>query len=164
MPLRNLLKKSHDHQPEPQRGLSADAPQFTFLRTTTNIQEEIAPPAFPGDNQQTSTDPKGRSRSRSLFRKNSSPGPSAESRSLGERLHLRGSRSASSSSVYLPQNLPDAPSSTTAEQGDEGQAQWEMRATLLAKGNSISRSASPMEKAQSYHGVSDRPSDVGSRY
>jgi hypothetical protein len=63
--------------------------------------------------------------------------------------------------VNLPHDLPDAPAPATgAAHGDETQAQWEMRATLLAKGNQISRTASPMEKPQSYHGVSDGRSDV----
>lgn len=66
------------------------------------------------------------------------------------------SRSASSSSVNLPADLPAEPSRVA--RGVEEEAEWEKRATLLAKGNSISRSNSPA--SGSHRGVSDAPSDV----
>jgi TPR repeat protein len=133
-------------------------PQFTFIRTTTESQEEITPPQFPGDPFPPAQQPKKRSRSKSLFRKNSHSGLPKEHRSLGEKLHLSrgGSRSASASSVNLPQGLPDEPETAKDQHGE---AQWEARATLLAKANSISRSSSPMVRGQNYHGVSDAPSD-----
>ncbi|KAF2674247.1 HCP-like protein [Microthyrium microscopicum] len=155
MSIRRLLHKNRDGEQDKPTILSSETPQFTFIRTTTNAQEEIELPAFPGD---APASPKTRSRSHSLFQRKRATSitntNNAEPRSLGERLHLKGSRSASSSSVNIPQNLPDVPITPTA--GDDVQPEWEKRATLLAKANSISRSNSP---AQPYHGVSDAPSD-----
>lgn len=56
--------------------------------------------------------------------------------------------------MNLPTDLPAEP----AELGKnvENEAEWEKRATLLAKSNSVSRGSSPV----GYHGVSDAPSDV----
>jgi hypothetical protein len=77
---------------------------------------------------------------------------------LSDRLHISSAssrmRSASSSSVNLPADLPAEPSGVA--KGVEDEAEWEKRATLLAKGNGISRSNSPA----SQRGVSDAPSDV----
>jgi len=180
MPLRNLLKKgARQSSPlHPDQMEASDEPQFTFLRTTTTHQETISPPSFPGDSLSPAASEgqdKGQDKarkSRSLFKKhshhslhspNSSPGPSADSRSLGERLHLKSSRSASSSSVNLPQNLPDAPD--PVKHGDDD-SQWEQRATLLAKASPMANptpspgrtSSSPVPT--SGRGVSDPPSDV----
>jgi TPR repeat protein len=152
-------KEKHDGAPPPPGGPFLNPPpEFTFVRTTTDSQEVISPPHFPGDGFPLPLEqPKQRARSKSLFRKSSTSGINQEHRTLGERLHIsRGSRSASTSSVNLPQGLPDAPETARDEQG---QAQWEARATLLAKANSISRSNSPLVKGQNYHGVSDAPSD-----
>lgn len=154
---RHRSKKEKHVDPVPTIQAPEEFPQFTFLRTTTEAQEVISPPHFPGDAFPLPDQPKPRTRSKSIFRKRSTTGVLHENRSLGEKLHLsRGSRSASTSSVNIPQNLPDAPETAKDE---KGQAQWEERATLLAKANSVSRSNNPLLRGQSYHGVSDAPSD-----
>jgi hypothetical protein len=59
--------------------------------------------------------------------------------------------------VNLPADLPaEQPGIGTDV---DGQAEWEKRATLLAKGNSIRRSASPATSGQSVK-VADEKSDV----
>jgi len=58
---------------------------------------------------------------------------------LSERLHLGGrtSRNASSTSVNIPVQLPEIERTNVAVagKGDEDEAEWEKRATLLAKSN-----------------------------
>jgi hypothetical protein len=169
MPLRNILKRKDklDPQPPPR---DANAPGFTFIRTTTTTEEVISPPLYPGDappvpsptpsqRPKSSQSPQRSQRHHGLFQRslhNNDDG-SGVSRSLSDRLHL-GSRhrSASSSSVNLPANLPAEPSQLG--KGLENEAEWEQRATILAKGTSPSRSASPVGFQQ--HGISDAPSDV----
>lgn len=161
MALKDLLKKHKAdgdpdikvHQPQeggltvPGQQSGQGVPQFTFMRTTTNTQEVIDPPLYPGDakalqpNAYDTTPPKHKSR----FRRSSHAGePSAGDRSsqerprssgdkrasLGERLHLSRNRSASSSSVNVPEDLPEI----EAKVG-EGEEDWERRAMILAKSN-----------------------------
>ncbi|OCL05580.1 HCP-like protein [Glonium stellatum] len=158
MTLKDLLKKKEkikeDVAPEPTAvnpTLSSEVPEFTFMRTTTTTQEEISPPAFPGDpireqalEQQSPEHHKRLSR----FRRhsNASQGHSdadeykpKSDRRLSERLHLS-LRSASSNSVNVPQDLPDIDNAVAKSEDDE--ARWEKRATLLAKGNALNRSNS----------------------
>ena len=137
MTLKDLLKKKDKVQAQ------AEA------QAETSGQAEIKkPPSFPGDRTSlhpTQPPPKRHSR----FRRHSnvsSPGTSAErgsldtlgrpktERRLSERLHLGSrNRSASSSSVNIPANLPEI--GGAAARGVEEEAEWEKRATLLAKSN-----------------------------
>jgi hypothetical protein len=169
MPLRDLLKKKggarHDEKEQQSfLDIPQDDSQFKFIRTTTNSQEEISPPAFPDDRRQQlpTLTPiiEKRQRGHSLFRRHS-PSNAAEgeaSKTLSDRLHLVSrSRSASSSSVNIPANLPEIDGA--AVNNEDKQAEWEKRATLLAKGNALSRSASPLEAGRS-PGVSDPQGDV----
>ena len=186
MTLKDLLKKKdkikEDAAPQPPLGnptLSPDVPEFTFMRTTTTTQEVISPPAFPGDpirEQAPETQSPEQHKRLSRFRRhsNASQGhsgteehkPKSDHR-LSERLHL-GSRSASSISVNVPQDLPDIDNAVAKSEDDE--ARWEKRATLLAKGNSLSRpnsaaanvdtsSAGPQGRGRSVS-VSDAGGDV----
>jgi hypothetical protein len=158
MTLKDLLKKKdkikEDAAPQPPLGnptLSPDVPEFTFMRTTTTTQEVILPPVFPGDptreptrEQAPETQSPEQHKRLSRFRRhsNASQGHSGtedkhkSDHRLSERLHL-GSRSTSSISVNVPQDLPDIDNAVAKSEDDE--ARWEKRATLLAKGNPLSQ-------------------------
>jgi hypothetical protein len=144
MTLKDLLKKKDKignegatHEP---------VPQFTFMRTTTTTQEHIEPPSFPGDpkREQPLLSPEplkklGRFRRHSNAGQTSGPEDSGNykgEKRLSERLHL--GRSRSSSSVNVPENLPTI--EVAVAKNEEDEAKWEKRATMLARGNTISRS------------------------
>jgi len=150
MTLKDLLKKKdkvkdEGLRPEPKDSLSPNpVPEFTFLRTTTTSEEVIAPPTYPGDR------PPEHEKHHSRFRRHSNaaqataqspdqPKSRSEKR-LSEKLHIGSrSRTASTSSVNIPADLPDVGNDVAKTAEDE--AKWEKRATLLAKGP-ISRNAS----------------------
>ncbi|KAF4311218.1 hypothetical protein GTA08_BOTSDO13394 [Botryosphaeria dothidea] len=133
-------------------------PEFTFVRTTTTTQEVIAPPAFPGEQQRPVTSgsaflspdaapasAKKNENRKSIFGRslssagNSSSRPGSSDKRLSERLHFGGGRSRSASSlVNLPSDLPDVDEGVA--RSAEHEAQWEKRATILAKGTLISKS------------------------
>lgn len=111
------------------------------MRTTTTTQELITPPSYPGD---------GASHDRHsghspLRRPPSAYGSGDESRSerrLSGKLRLSSrSRSASIASENVPTDLPDI--QIQGLQGEDHEAEWERRATLLVKGASISRPGTP---------------------
>ncbi|OCK80534.1 HCP-like protein [Lepidopterella palustris CBS 459.81] len=153
MPLKDLLKKKdkikEDGATVASPTLSPDVPEFTFFRTTTTTQEVISPPSFPGDptREPPREPPQEQPKRHSRFRRhsNASQGQSGgeetkakSDRRLSERLHL--SRSASTVSVNVPEDLPAISNDVANNEDDE--ARWEKRATLLAKGNSLSRPSS----------------------
>jgi hypothetical protein len=150
--LKELLKKkdridtdgAQRQQPPP---ALPQANEFTFVRTDTNTEEYIKPPSFADSDRDifASAEPKSPSASRrsfSRFRKSPSPGaaevPSPgkekkEHKRLTERLHLHRDRTASTSSVNLPSDLPDlADTYTDASDRQDTEAKWEQRATILA--------------------------------
>ncbi|KAF2088070.1 HCP-like protein [Saccharata proteae CBS 121410] len=166
MTLKDLLKKkdrirdegaTNDATASIAKPADVDVPEFTFMRTTTTTQEFIKPPSFPGD-------PKAAS----IFRRSTnsplSPSPEGEQplksprseKRISELLHLGGrSRSNSNSnSVKLPTDLPtiDAGVARSAEQ----EAQWEKRATLLARGTTIRRHGTATSTAQGVDGSRSR--------
>jgi Sel1 repeat len=149
MPLKDLLKKKEKTSQDANEGAPAPEtlptpqtlpiPEFTFMRTDTNTQEIIRPPSFAGDNDPIPTPPENLTpppkRSLSRFRKSSIPSPkesTTPTRKLSQRLHL--SRASSTTSVHIPPDLPTIPDPYT-QKGDqqEREAQWEERATILAK-------------------------------
>ncbi|KAI9868989.1 MAG: hypothetical protein M1813_002812 [Trichoglossum hirsutum] len=142
MTLKDLLRKK-DRPKDNDAPLADQAnpavPEFTFLRTDTNTAEYITPPTFAGDiTNPVATDQQQRKRSRSLLsgrRPSTASAPSEKGeKRLSERLHLRShSRNASSSSVNLPQDLPSITDGMREKEDQE--AEWEHRATLLARGN-----------------------------
>lgn len=158
MTLKDLLKKKDKIKDEgatdaAPKGpmLSPDVPEFTFMRTTTTTQESIEPPAFPGDptRQGPLLSPEPRGGRMSRFRRfsnassNASGGDEHRAKSesrLADRLSF-GGRNRSSSSAHVPQNLPDMGGDGVART-EEDEANWEKRATLLAKGNTLSKSGS----------------------
>ncbi|KAF2787178.1 HCP-like protein [Melanomma pulvis-pyrius CBS 109.77] len=135
MTLKDLLKKKEKIRdeggfPPASSGptLSPDVPEFTFMRTTTTTESIIEPPSFPGDPTRQppllSPEPQGKL---GRFRR------------LSGVLHF--GRSRSSSSANVPQNLPEVGEGVARTEDDE--AKWEKRATLLAKGNTISQTTTP---------------------
>ena len=164
MTLRELLKKKDDIAEENSEPSSLspplEAPEFTFLRTTTNTQEVIAPPSYPGDKK--SVDPVTFPRRHSFLRRHShaSKENSAASghirgdRRLSDRLHLGSlsrSRSASASSIKLPPNLPEIQGGVA--HSEEEEAEWEKQATLLAKGSTIVGPTAATPNTQEKHDV-----------
>jgi hypothetical protein len=173
MALKDLLKKKEKVEAESsQRDDSLrppeDVPHFTFLRTTSTTQEVIEPPLYPGDEI-----PQKNGKHLSRFRRHTNAATTSPperprstsggldakpelGRRLSERLHLgRSSRSASSSSVNIPENLPKEPEGAAAK-GEEEESQWEKRATLLAKSNPNV----PEEGGSGTVGLSDATGDV----
>lgn len=136
-------------------------PEFTFMRTTTNTQEVITPPAFPGDG--TTEEVRGRfarlgfkSRLRSHSDSDGkdatpkSPPTSPPAKLDVERVRPSAARRLSHrlglkrelSSANIPESLPAIPTSADAEHTE---GEWEKRATILARSNEISRSQSRHE-------------------
>lgn len=130
-------------QPEP--NLTAEG--FTFFRSDTNTQEPINPPSFTSEAAEPIPHKSAHRLSSHFSRLRSSSNASIQStqsrtspkseKRLSQRLHLNRSRTPSSSSVNVPTDLPDI--QDVAIQGEEKEAQWEERATMLAKGNPNNR-------------------------
>ena len=141
-------------------------PEFTFMRTTTSTQEVITPPSFAGDNDPIPSPPKQNKRS-SFSRLRSSSNASTAStgsnnqtphseKRLSARLHLR-SRTSSNSSIHVPTDLPTINDAA----GEEKEAQWEERATILANANKRSSQEAPVEKGLQRPGSSEGPPAPG---
>jgi hypothetical protein len=143
MALKDLLKKkdkSRDEGAAPMSPtgptLSPNIPEFQFFRTTTSTQETIEPPSFPGDPTRESPllspEPRGkfgRFRSRSsASSQGAAAGGEQKHDKLAERLHF--GRSRSSSSINVPDNLPEVGGDGVARTEEE-EARWETRATVL---------------------------------
>lgn len=169
MPLKDILKKKEKVQNEeiarPASAL-ADVSEFTFMRTDTNTQEIIQPPTHADDEVQV---PKSTKRFSKPFRKNSnasstSPNPpnpatpekeknEKHDRRLSQRLHLTSkSRTSSTSSANIPVDLANI--SDGIADPTEREARWEERATILAKENPNSRTASPAPPTERLEGMS----------
>ncbi|KAM0794677.1 hypothetical protein BDR22DRAFT_678455 [Usnea florida] len=149
MTLKDLLKKNEkikkDITPSVVSPSDSDpiVEGFTFMRSDTNTQELISPPTFTNEVVESSPSKNENRLSSHFSRLRSSSDASARSthsttspkseRRLSQRLHLNRSRTPSSSSVNVPTDLPDI--QDVAVQGEEKEAQWEERATILAKGN-----------------------------
>ncbi|KAH0545030.1 hypothetical protein FGG08_000801 [Glutinoglossum americanum] len=132
--------KSKDNDVQSSSQANSPVPEFTFVRTDTNTVEYITPPSFTGDitHPVATTQQQQHKHPHSLLngRRPSTTSISSErgERRLSERLHLRShSRNASSSSVNLPQDLPDITDGKGEKEDQE--AEWEHRATLLARGS-----------------------------
>ena len=120
-------------------------PDFTFVRSTTNSQEIIEPPSFesnhtPEQDIDVAQPAKRFSRFRSSSNASTTSRTSKGEKRLSSKLHLRSHSHASSiNSANVPADLPTIDS---AEQGEEKEAKWEERATLLAQVNANNRSRS----------------------
>ena len=163
MTLKDLLKKKDKIQaeneaspPVPVIAEPDPIPEITFLRTTTDTQEVISPPIYPGENHSapSQSSPKKLNRLRRLSNTSQKSSASERERAgsdrrLSRRLHLGSrSRSASSTSINVPTDLPEIEGGVARNAEEE--AEWEKRATLLAQGNSIIRpgSSSANKEAQ----------------
>jgi len=139
MPFKDFLKKDkiskdREHVPAPEL---LQASQFTFVRTDTHNEEIIRPPAFDEDDAPNEGSPK---RGLGQIRKGSNSSSNAslsvkEHKRLSHRLQIGSkSRASSTSSVNIPSDLPEI-HHAYSQQGDreEKEAQWEERATILAR-------------------------------
>ncbi len=155
---RGLLKKGHadDDDGAADTGARLGPPEFTFIRSDTHTQEIIHPPTGPvspvdGDNHLTAPDGHSPSRARrslDMFRSRSrstsvssrtsnNTSEKGEKRRLSQRLRLSRTPSASEN---VPQNLPEIEMGDGPGGNDEDDAQWEKRATMLARENEKHRS------------------------
>lgn len=165
-----------------------EAPEFVFMRSDTNTQELINPPSFAhreahvaaGTNE---SEHDHHQRRRSFFRRKSSAASTAtvssvsssgalhgeshhgankggDARRLSGRLQLRPrSRTASTTSVHVPADLPrieDDDHVGGADEAENREAQWERRATLLA-GESSTAIGGGVGVAGAPTGTSSRP-------
>jgi hypothetical protein len=140
--LKDLLKKKDKIAKEAHNNPNLAVPEFRFIRSTTESEESIHPPSFPGDEPYSNHDKRGRETKYHLgFRASPTsdaretttgsdaalaadgsnqltPSKAKGERRLSSRLHLgrdRRSRSVSrESSVNLPDHLPDAPENLPA--------------------------------------------------
>lgn len=140
--LKDLLKKKDKIAQEAHSTPTLTVPEFKFIRTTTESEEVIQPPSYPGDEKRHGKDKKSHEHKRPFsFRHSSSASVTRDStsadhrdssdaagqqlgvrpkeeRRLSARLHFgrdRNSRSVSKdNSAYLPEHLPDAPEATPA--------------------------------------------------
>ncbi|KAI9894168.1 MAG: hypothetical protein M1814_004022 [Vezdaea aestivalis] len=158
MPLKDLLKKKdkvQDAKPLPTQHEAAS--DFTFMRTDTNTQQIFDPPTLGGvapSNPPPTTEEASPGKRKSRLRAFSSASTSSvgktekSERRLSERLHFRShSRTTSSGSVNLPSDLPNISDGTANPTDDETQANWEKRATLLAKTNPTGKQIVAQEAA-----------------
>ena len=190
MPLRDLLRKKDklsNNEGSPPAPLRPQTPEFTFVRSDTHTEEIIQPPVFEGDlepaptaaaaatAQIISVSPAKRQLNR--LRRSSGATPSTdesakEGRRFSERLRLGSkSRSTSTSSVNIPTDLPTI-NDPYGEHSDkqEKEAQWEERATILAREypniatnapNGEHISALSQSSVTTSDGASSRPSSRG---
>ena len=162
MTLKDILKKKEkikqDVTPSTVSTSEPDpmAEGFTFLRSDTNTQEVIQPPSFTSESTEPSP-PKNQKRLSSHFSRlrsasdapihSAQTGVSAKSeKRLSQRFHLNRSRTPSASSVNVPTDLPEI--QDLAVPGEETEARWEERATMLAKGNPNNKPG-PLENGRS---------------
>ena len=157
------------------------ANEFTFFRSDTNTKELISPPSFTNEIAEPTPHKNEHRLSSHFSRLRSSSNASTQSaqstnspksaKRLSQRLHLNRSRTPSSSSVNVPTDLPHI--EDVAVQDEEKEAQWEERATILAKGNPNNRPVSleggvasaqkfyqdksPQETSDPEQGLSARP-------
>ena len=156
MTLKDLLKKKEkirsDVTPSviPAPDGPPPPPEFTIMRSDTHTQELIRPPTFASDNNpppikdSSVTKRFSRLRSASSASTSSNKSTSPGEKRLSQRLHLRsGSRASSQSSINVPTDLPDI--QDLSLEGEEKEARWEERATILAKVKPHSRPISRQE-------------------
>lgn len=150
MTLKDLLKKrgktKEDEKPANTSPSGPSPAEFTFIRSTTNTQEVISPPSFPNEKAtESNTETSPNSKRRSRFRASSAASTGSRNSNNSEkrlpRLHLRShSHASSASSVNVPPNLPVIKDG--CDDGEDGEAKWEERATILAQKNPNTRSRS----------------------
>ena len=164
MTLRDLLKKrekTKEEQKPTNASSSGTSPAgITFIRSTTNTQEVISPPSFASEKaSESSTEAFSHSKRQSRFRASSTASTSSRTSNNSEkrlhRLHIRSrSHASSASSVNVPPDLPVIKDS--GGEGEDGEAMWEERATILAQKNPNTRSSSkPLPDKRRMSGFSE---------
>lgn len=154
MPLKDLLKR-RDKIKEDGENKQASIPQqspteFTFMRSDSNTQEQIQPPSFPEEDAPPSSSHEHHSSKLvSRFRSSSNASTTSKASSKGEkrlshRLHLRSASRASSFSSIIPEDLPLIEDGAIGSEDKE--AEWEERATILAKENAITHHPTPITR------------------
>ncbi|MCJ1337651.1 hypothetical protein MMC09_002934 [Bachmanniomyces sp. S44760] len=156
MTLKELLKgrvKTRDvEEPANSDTNSPVQPEFSFVRSDTNTQEIISPPSFTGDGaaSPSPTITSGTNRNDSLKRLSrlrassnaSTHSEKSEKKHLSQRLHLRSpSHGSSVSSINVPEDLPNIDDASYT--GDDKEAQWEKRATILAERSPLATHVPP---------------------
>lgn len=139
MPLKTLLKRKDKAKDDAVASTPSgpEPPEFVIMRSDTTTQEILQPPSSAGAPSPQAR-PKGAKRL-SRFRALSDASAPSRTSSAGEkrlsqRLHLRShSRASSAGSVNVPTDLPRI--DDAAASGEEKEAKWEERATILAKAN-----------------------------
>ncbi|KAL8790827.1 MAG: hypothetical protein Q9213_000451 [Squamulea squamosa] len=165
MTLRELLKKREKIRDDGEKKVPVEAQdspptQFTFMRTDTNTQELISPPTFAEDLKIQSTTHHEKKRF-SRFRSSSnastkSNASNASEKRLSSRLHLgTHSRSSSLGSANIPSDLPAI--SDEGGESEDKEAQWENRATILAKENPVVKQGRSRENSLVGSSLSARP-------
>ncbi|MCJ1466106.1 hypothetical protein MMC07_004725 [Pseudocyphellaria aurata] len=145
MTLKDLLKK-REKTKENHKPTNPSPAEFIFIRSTTNTQEVISPPSFASEKTlESNTENSPNSNRRSRFRASSATSTSSRNSNNSEkrlpRLHLRSrSHASSASSANVPSDLPIIKDG--GDGGEDGEAMWEERATLLAQKNPNTRSRS----------------------
>ncbi|KAL8741189.1 MAG: hypothetical protein Q9190_006181 [Brigantiaea leucoxantha] len=169
MKLGDILKKKekikNDTKQAQPSTVDSSPSNFTFMRTDTNTQELIQPPSFPEDyDSHPAKDhhhifkhgPRLRSTS------NASAASTASSRTdkrLSSRLRLGSrSRKSSTSSINVPTDLP--PISDDTDNGEDREAQWENRATILAQENLAAKQTRSRGSSLASSGSHNRPAMV----
>lgn len=146
MSLKDLLKrkdknKVHDDPSEVEETRESS---FTFMRSNTNTQELISPPDFdPTFNlvRDHISPAKHSSRFRSLSNASTASASSHGERRLSLLIHRRShSHDSRTNSINVPTDLPRIDDGS--EGGEEKEAQWERRATMLAQGSTNLRRSS----------------------
>ena len=176
MPLKDMLKrrsKIEDDGKPVTEGATTSA-EFTFMRTDTNTQEIISPPSFDGDDQAdiqvdplSNSEPRRSSKHFPSFRRSSNASTTSKAsnqgeRRLSQRLHFRSaSRTSSFGSVNIPTDLPDI--ENINESGEEKEAEWEKRATILATGNPIAKPGATSTKPPTAAAVEARLNENGNQ-
>ena len=164
MTLKDLIRKKDkiaEAPPDPITTPAEPKAEFTILRSDTNTQEILSAPTFHtqlenqkpephrvskafarlrtssnASNSNTSSKSKPQSRPSSRDKESSRPASRDDNASnrLSQRFHLPHSRSSSRSSVNIPTGLSEMKPVSDLK-GEEAQAAWEERATILAKEN-----------------------------
>ena len=146
MTLKDLLKK-RDNVKESETSEPNLAPEFTIIRSDTYTHEVIQPPSFASDTAPALTrDRPSNNKRPSRFRSSSSVSKESKGeRSFSQFLHRHAQPQESrSSSVNVPSDLPSIDDVNTGREDRE--AQWEERATRLAKENLNLRSSPQPEE------------------
>ncbi|KAI4155345.1 MAG: hypothetical protein L6R39_001267 [Caloplaca ligustica] len=166
MTLRDLLKKRERIRDDARQTQVVEpnlppAP-FTIMRSDTHTQEVISAPSFSDDYKPHLTkDTHPHTKRFSRFRTSSSASTASNASNRGEKRlsnllhHGSHSRSSSAGSGNIPSDLPAI--SDELGEGEEKEAQWENRATILAQENPVAKQARTRENSVVGSSLTGRP-------